>query len=241
MSLKESLQILIVDDDLRLRALLERYLKEQGYVVRSVADGRQLDTMLVRERFDLLVLDLMLPGENGLDICRRLRGQGCEIPILMLTAKGDEIDRIVGLELGADDYLPKPCNPRELLARIRAVLRRRMREAPGTPGDAGQVVRFGDCELQLATRRLRRDRQEAILTTGEFALLKALVEHPRRPLSRDHLLNLARGREHTAYDRSVDVQISRLRRLVEPDPAQPRYIQTVWGVGYMFAPDDLPT
>ncbi len=240
MPLEESPRILIVDDDPRLRALLERYLKEQGYRVRGVADGRQLDTILEREPFDLLVLDLMLPGENGLDICRRLRGQGCEIPILMLTAKGDEIDRIIGLELGADDYLPKPCNPRELLARIRAILRRRARETPGVPGDAGQIVRFGGCELHLATRRLWRDSQEITLTSGEFALLKALVEHPRRPLSREHLLDLARGREHTAFDRSVDVQISRLRRLVEPDPAQPRYIQTVWGVGYLFAPDDPP-
>lgn len=238
MSLGESPRILIVDDDLRLRTLLERYLKEQGCATRGLADGRQLDTILEREPFDLLVLDLMLPGENGLDICRRLRGQGQGIPILMLTAKGDEIDRIIGLELGADDYLPKPCNPRELLARIRAILRRQARETPGAPGDAGQVVRFGDCELHLATRRLWRDSQEIILTTGEFALLKALVEHPRRPLSRDHLLDLARGRERTVFDRSVDVQISRLRRLVEPDPAQPRYIQTVWGVGYLFAPDD---
>ncbi|NJM12061.1 MAG: two-component system response regulator OmpR, partial [Synechococcaceae cyanobacterium SM1_2_3] len=150
------------------------------------------------------------------------------------------IDRIIGLELGADDYLPKPCNPRELLARIRAILRRRVREAPGTPGEAGQVRRFGPCELQLGTRRLWRDGQELTLTTGEFALLKALVEHPRRPLSRDRLLDLARGREHAAYDRSVDVQISRLRRLVEPDPTQPRYLQTVWGIGYMFVPDDSP-
>ncbi|MCP5159720.1 MAG: two-component system response regulator OmpR [Gammaproteobacteria bacterium] len=240
MTSSDPIRILIVDDDARLRALLERYLREQGCTVRGVADGRRLDAALEQEPFDLLVLDLMLPGENGLDICRRLRNQGCNLPILMLTAKGDEVDRIVGLELGADDYLPKPCNPRELLARIRAILRRRTREAPGSPGAPGAIVRFGRCELQLATRRLGRDGQELTLTSGEFALLKALVEHPRRPLTRDHLLDLARGRERNAFDRSVDVQISRLRRLVEPDPTQPRYIQTVWGVGYVFVPDEPP-
>jgi two-component system phosphate regulon response regulator OmpR len=230
--------VLIVDDDLRLRTLLERYLQDQGCAVHSVPNGEQMDTVLAQESFDIMVLDLMLPGEDGLSICRRLRGQGDRIPILMLTAKGDEIDRIIGLEIGADDYLSKPCNPRELLARIKAILRRNMRDAPGAPLDTGAPVSFGRCRLNLATRQLLRRGEEISLTSGEFALLKALVSHPRRPLSREQLMDLARGREHGAFDRSIDVQISRLRRLVEPDPGKPRFIQTVWGVGYVFVPDE---
>jgi len=156
----------------------------------------------------------------------------------MLTAKGDEIDRIVGLELGADDYLPKPFNPRELVARIHAVLRRRVAPPPpGTPGEADTQVSFGDTVVNLGTRELMRAGTSTTLTTGEFALLKVLAEHPRKPLSRDKLMELARGREYDVFDRSIDVQISRLRKLVEEDPAKPRYIQTVWGFGYVFVPD----
>jgi len=155
----------------------------------------------------------------------------------MLTAKGDEVDRIVGLEMGADDYLPKPFNPRELLARIRAVLRRHTIELPGAPSTAEKVVSFGSYQLNLATRELSRDGDPVALTSGEFAVLKVLVSHPREPLSRDKLMNLARGREYTATERSIDVQVSRLRRLLEQDPAQPRYLQTVWGLGYVFVPD----
>ncbi|MGL5587856.1 MAG: winged helix-turn-helix domain-containing protein, partial [Aeromonas veronii] len=155
----------------------------------------------------------------------------------MLTAKGDEVDRIVGLEMGADDYLPKPFNPRELLARIRAVLRRHTVELPGAPSAAEKVVNFGAFQLNLATRELSRDGEPMALTSGEFAVLKVLVSHPREPLSRDKLMNLARGREYTATERSIDVQVSRLRRLLEQDPAQPRYLQTVWGLGYVFVPD----
>ncbi|MBP6097065.1 MAG: two-component system response regulator OmpR [Methyloversatilis sp.] len=231
-------KVLIVDDDARLRALLERYLGEQGFSVKAVADGAQMDRALARELYDLMVLDLMLPGEDGLAICRRLRAQGNEMPVVMLTAKGDDVDRIVGLEMGADDYLPKPFNPRELVARINAVLRRQApKPPPGAPALDERVVRFGQVEVNLAARTLTRDHQEQVLTTGEFSLLKVLLESPRVPLSRDKLMELARGREYDAFDRSIDVQMSRLRKLVEDDPAKPRYLQTVWGFGYVFVPD----
>ena len=180
----------------------------------------------------------MLPGEDGLSICRRLRGAASDQPIIMLTAKGDDVDRIVGLEMGADDYLPKPFNPRELVARIHAVLRRRAPAAPpGAPTGEEEVVSFGSVEVNLGTRSMARNGSPSPLTTGEFAVLKALVKHPRQPLSRDKLMELARGREYEVFDRSIDVQISRLRKLVEEDPAHPRYIQTVWGFGYVFVPD----
>lgn len=231
-------RLLIVDDDLRLRTLLERYLEKEGCSVNTVSGGRQMDSALTQERYDLIVLDLMLPDEDGLSICKRLRGQGNEVPILMLTAKGDEIDRIVGLEVGADDYVAKPVNPRELLARIKAILRRQIREVPAGPIRNAKEISFGVCRLNLSTRQLFRTDREVSLTSGEFALLKALVGHPRRPLSRDQLMNLARGRDHGAFDRSIDVQISRLRRIVEPDASKPRYIQTVWNVGYVFVPDE---
>ncbi len=231
-------KVLIVDDDARLRALLERYLGEQGFSVKAVADSAQMDRALARELYDLMVLDLMLPGEDGLAICRRLRAQDNTMPVVMLTAKGDEVDRIVGLEMGADDYLPKPFNPRELVARINAVLRRQApKPPPGAPALDERVVRFGQVEVNLAARTLTRDGQEQVLTTGEFSLLKVLLESPRVPLSRDKLMELARGHEYDAFDRSIDVQMSRLRKLVEDDPAKPRYLQTVWGFGYVFVPD----
>lgn len=234
-------KIIVVDDDVRLRELLNRYLTEQGYTVRAVADSNEMNRWLARERYDLMVLDLMLPGEDGLSICRRLRGLGDKMPIIMLTAKGDDVDRIVGLEIGADDYLPKPFNPRELVARIQAVLRRAPEaQPPGAPGSEQQPVEFGPYSFNLATRSLSRSGKDVPLTTGEFALLKVLVQHPRTPLSRDKLMELARGREFGAFDRSIDVQISRLRKLVEDDPAKPAYIQTVWGFGYVFIPDGKP-
>ncbi len=233
----ETTKILVVDDDMRLRGLLERYLVEQGFIVRSVGNSEQMDRLLERENFHLMVLDLMLPGEDGLSICRRLRQKENEIPIVMLTAKGDEVDRIIGLELGADDYLPKPFNPRELLARIKAVLRRKAKEIPGAPSTEESVVQFGEFSLNLATREMRKGDEEIPLTSGEFAVLKALVTHAREPLSRDKLMNLARGRDYSALERSIDVQVSRLRRMLEVDPAKPRYIQTVWGLGYVFVPD----
>jgi len=231
-------RILVVDDDLRLRELLKRYLGEQGYAVRVVGDSAEMTRALERERCDLMVLDLMLPGEDGLAICRRLRGQGERLPVIMLTAKGDDVDRIVGLEIGADDYLAKPFNPRELVARIQAVLRRSpARETPGAPSAISEITAFGAFTLNLGTRSLARDGEPLTLTTGEFALLKVLAQHPRQPLSRDKLMALARGREFGAFDRSIDVQISRLRKLIEVDPSKPAFIQTVWGFGYVFVPD----
>jgi len=199
--------------------------------------AEQMDRLLERENFHLIVLDLMLPGEDGLSICRRLRQQGSTIPIVMLTAKGDEVDRIIGLELGADDYLPKPFNPRELLARIKAVMRRQTQDVPGAPAQQEAEISFGEFSLDLATREMYHGDEAIALTSGEFAVLKVLVTHPREPLSRDKLMNLARGRDYSALERSIDVQVSRLRRLIEKDPANPRYIQTVWGLGYVFVPD----
>jgi two-component system phosphate regulon response regulator OmpR len=222
---------------MRLRGLLERYLVEQNFQVRAAANSEQMDRLLERENFHLMVLDLMLPGEDGLSICRRLRQKENDMPIIMLTAKGDEVDRIIGLEMGADDYLPKPFNPRELLARIKAVMRRRSVEAPGAPSQDEQIIEFGGYTLNLATREMSKGEEPMVLTSGEFAVLKSLVTHPREPLSRDKLMNLARGRDYSALERSIDVQVSRLRRMLEEDPANPRYIQTVWGLGYVFVPD----
>ncbi len=231
-------KVLIVDDDARIRDLLRRYLTQEGFGVVLAEDGKSLTRILLRESVDLIVLDLMLPGEDGLSICRRLRAGRDRTPIIMLTAKGEDVDRIVGLEVGADDYLAKPFNPRELLARINAVLRRRpAQEAPGSPSSDNQVVNFGPFCFDLGARTLRRDNEDLPLTTGEFAMLKTLVRHPRQPLSREKLAQLARGREFEPFDRSLDVQVSRLRKLIEVDAAVPRYIQTVWGVGYVFVPD----
>jgi len=230
-------RILIVDDDQRHRDLLVKYLGGEGYDVKAVPDAPALDKQLARERYDLVVLDLMLPGEDGLSICRRLRAQQTAPAIIMLTAKGDDVDRIVGLEMGADDYLPKPFNPKELVARVKAVLRRRAPAGPpGAPAEGG-VFQFGDFSLNLSTRSLTRAGKPVQLTTGEFSVLKVLVQHPRQPLSRDKLMELARGREYEVFDRSIDVQISRLRKIVEQDPSKPKHIQTVWGFGYVFVPD----
>ncbi len=231
-------RIVVVDDDARIRDLLRRYLTQEGFEVLLAEDSKALNRVLTRETVNLIVLDLMLPGEDGLSICRRLRAGNDLTPIIMLTAKVEDVDRIVGLEVGADDYLPKPFNPRELLARIHAVLRRRPTlEAPGAPAKDAQNVTFGPFEFDMTLRRLSKDGEQIALTTGEFSMLKALVRHPSQPLSRDKLAQLARGREFEPFDRSLDVQISRLRKMIEPDPTQPRYIQTVWGVGYVFVPD----
>jgi two-component system phosphate regulon response regulator OmpR len=231
-------KILVVDDDARIRDLLRRYLTQEGFEVILAEDGKALNRLMLRETADLIVLDLMMPGEDGLSICRRLRAANDRTPIIMLTAKGEDVDRIVGLEVGADDYLGKPFNPRELLARISAVLRRRPPiEAPGAPSTENETVVFGPFTFDLGARTLRRNDEDLPLTTGEFAMLKALVRHPRQPLSREKLAQLARGREFEPFDRSLDVQVSRLRKLVELDASAPRYIQTVWGVGYVFVPD----
>lgn len=231
-------KILIVDDDPRLRDLLRRYLGENGFNVLVSENGEAMKRLWVREHFDVLILDLMMPGEDGLAILKRLRAEKDMTPVIMLTARGEDVDRILGLELGADDYLGKPFNPRELLARIHAVLRRRPRQdAPGAPSMENEVVKFGDFELDLGTRVLKKNGKIVPLTTGEFAVLKAFARHPRQPLSRDKLMEMARGREYEAFDRSLDVQVSRLRKLLEPDPSKPRYLQTVWGLGYVFIPD----
>ena len=231
-------KILVVDDDQRIRDLLRRYLVQEGFDVFQAEDGKSLNRILLRETVDLIVLDLMLPGEDGLSICRRLRAANDRTPIIMLTAKVEDIDRIVGLEVGADDYLGKPFNPRELLARINAVLRRRPAvEAPGAPSGENEVVQFGPYSFDLSTRSLFKGDEELSLTTGEFAMLKALVRHPRQPMSREKLAQLSRGREFEPFDRSLDVQISRLRKMLESDASTPRYIQTVWGVGYVIVPD----
>ena len=231
-------KIVVVDDDTRIRDLLRRYLSQEGFDVLLAEDARALQRIMQRETVDLLVLDVMLPGEDGLSICKRLRSEGVRTPIIMLTAKSEDVDRIVGLEVGADDYLGKPFNPRELLARIHAVLRRRPpAEVPGAPSQDAEIVKFGPFEFDLSLRTLRKDGQDLSLTTGEFAMLKALVRHPRQPLSREKLAQLARGREFEPFDRSLDVQVSRLRKLIEEDASSPRYLQTVWGVGYVFVPD----
>ena len=231
-------KLLVVDDDPRLRDLLRRYLGENGFTVFVAENGVAMNRLWLRERFDALILDLMMPGEDGLQILRRLREQKDMTPIIMLTARGEDVDRIVGLEMGADDYIPKPFNPRELLARIHAVLRRRpANEVPGAPSMEGEVVKFGEFELDLGTRELRKNGEPMPLTTGEFAVLKAFARHPGQPLSRDKLMEIARGREYEAFDRSLDVQVSRRRKLIEPDPSKPRFLQTVWGLGYIFIPD----
>ena len=230
--------LLVVDDDPRLRELLRRYLTENLFEVSLAQDGPSMNRLMQRQPFDMVVLDLMMPGEDGLSIIRRLRGAGDTTPVIMLTAKGDDIDRIVGLEMGADDYLAKPFNPRELLARIHAVLRRQPAgDLPGAPGSETTEVVFGEFRLNLALRSLTKNGEPVPLTSGEFSVLKAFARHPRVPISREKLMLLARGREYGAFDRSLDVQISRLRRLIEDDPQHPRFLQTVWGVGYVFVPD----
>ncbi|GAA4405419.1 two-component system response regulator OmpR [Quisquiliibacterium transsilvanicum] len=231
--------LLVVDDDPKLRELLRRYLAENQFEVSLAQDGPAMNRLLQRQPVDLIVLDLMLPGEDGLSIVRRLRGGGDTTPVIMLTAKGDDVDRIVGLEMGADDYIAKPFNPRELLARIHAVLRRQpAADLPGAPSADAAEVEFGEFRLNLAQRTLHRKDEQMPLTSGEFAVLKVFARHPRVPLSREKLMMLARGREYSAFDRSLDVQISRLRKLIEADPQHPRYLQTVWGVGYVFIPDE---
>jgi two-component system phosphate regulon response regulator OmpR len=231
-------KILIVDDDIRTRESLKNYLRQEGFEVLQADDSKAMSRILQRESVDMIILDLMLSGEEGLSVCRRLRAANDLTPIIMLTAKSDEADRIVGLELGADDYLTKPFNPRELLARIHAVMRRSpMPEVPGAPTTDNEIVKFGHFTLNLGTRVLRKDGKDLPLTSGEFAMLKALVRHPRQSLSREKLAHMARGRDFESFDRSLDVQVSRLRKLIEEDPSSPRYIQTVWGVGYVFVPD----
>lgn len=243
----EPRRIWVVDDDPELRQLLAQVLGDQGYRVRCLEDGAQLTARLRGdlggERPDLLVLDLMLPGDDGLTLLRRLRDGGDDLPVLMLTARAEAVDRIIGLEQGADDYLAKPFLPRELTARIDAVLRRRQRleaSPAGTVDAAGDAVRFGDCLFDPARRLLERGGREVPITSGECDLLRVFVRHPHRPLSRQRLIDLARGPTSETDSRSMDVQVSRLRRLIETDPRLPRHLQTVWGYGYVFVPDGQP-
>lgn len=231
--------LLVVDDDREIRTLVSQFLAKHGLRVTAARDGLDMARALETARFDLVVLDLMLPGEDGLSLCRKLRADPATsaIPIIMLTAMGEETDRIVGLEMGADDYLAKPFSPRELLARIKAVLRRSGGGSlqPGAP--AGKNLSFDGWRLDLAKRELRDPSGALIqLSAGEYDLLIAFVEHPQRVLNRDQLLDLARGRSAAPFDRSVDVQVSRLRRKIEPDPLNPTLIKTVRGGGYMFTP-----
>jgi len=231
--------ILVVDDTQEIRDLVSRFLGEHGMRVSTAADGRQMHTILSGHPVDLIVLDLMLPGEDGLTLCRNLRVESA-VPILMLTAMGEETDRIVGLEMGADDYLAKPFHPRELLARIKAILRR-AQTPPVTPGLAeATVVRFDRWTFDIARRQLIGPQQVVVpLSTGEFNLLRTFIHHSGRVLNRDQLLDLTRGREVGPFDRSVDTQVSRLRKKLESDPKNPVLIKTVWGGGYVFTAHPL--
>jgi len=230
-------QILVVDDDREIRDLLARFLVRHGFRVETAADGKAMWAVLRDRRIDLVVLDLMMPGDDGLTLCRELRGKS-DMPVIMLTAMGEDIDRIIGLEVGADDYVAKPFNPRELLARIRAVMRRAGAAPRAGEGEApASVLSFAGWSLDTGGRTLTGpDGQPVELTSGEFDLLLALAERPQRVLSREQLLDLTRGRESSPFDRSIDVQVSRLRRKIEPDPARPELIKTVRSGGYMFTP-----
>lgn len=234
--------ILVVDDDREIRDLLGRFLAKHGLHVTTAKDGAEMERALAEWSIDLIVLDLMMPGEDGLSLTRRLRGQGSTLPIIMLTAMGEDTDRIVGLEMGADDYLPKPFNPRELLARVKAVLRRSQPDEAAAPAPeaGGSRYRFLDWHLDIATRDLISG--EGVVTplsAGEFDLLLAFVEHPRRVLSRDQLLDLARGRQAIPFDRSIDIQVSRLRRKLGDEAKDPQLIKTVRGGGYLFTAEVL--
>jgi DNA-binding response OmpR family regulator len=226
-------RIIVLDDEAELRNMLQRFLTGHGFHVRVVPDGKQLDRYLQREPYDLLVLDLMMEPEDGLTVCRRLRAEGQTLPILMLTAKGDPVDRVVGLETGADDYLAKPFLPDELVARIRALLRRQ-KMAAGVPTVTSQTLQFGEYEFDVGTQTLLHRGEPVEVHSAQMLLLHALGSSPNRPVSRENLLARARGRDHDALDRSIDVQILRLRQIVEDDPSKPRFIKTVWGVGYML-------
>ena len=230
-------RILVVDDDPGLRELLVAYLTTSGFVVDTAADGVQMQAQMLRAAPDLIVLDLMLPGEDGLSLAREVR-KTSELPIVMLSARGTETDRVVGLEVGADDYLPKPFSPRELLARLRALLRRAQPTATAAleaPAGSHRHA-FGPFTLDADAWRLLRDGNEVPVSSGEFELLRIFVEHPHRVLTRDALIDRLKGYERGAFDRSIDVRVTRLRRKIEADPTHPAYIRTVRGEGYLFNP-----
>lgn len=236
--MSNSQHILIVDDNKEILDLVSRFLAKDGYRVSTAVNGREMKKLLANARVDLILLDVMLPGEDGLTLCRDIRSES-NIPIIMLTAKGEEIDRVIGLEMGADDYIPKPFGTRELLARIKAVLRRSNEMgAVNTPTDAPKNFIFDDWKLDTSKRELiSTDDVVVPLSTGEFTLLMALAERPNRVLNRDQLLDIARGRASVAFDRSIDTQISRLRKKIEKDSKNPELIKTVWGGGYVFTPE----
>src|SRR5215469_82916 len=224
-------RILMIDDDARLAGMVSDYLGGAGFRLTVAGTGREGEALLKRESFDAVILDLMLPDADWLDLCRRLRAASTDVPILMLTARGEPMDRVVGLEVGADDYLAKPFEPRELQARLRAILRRR--SAP----PRAEVLRFGRLEIDKGARVVRVDGEERTVTSYQFALLLALAERASRVLSRDTLMDLLKGEKLEAFDRSVDVHISRIRAAIEDDPKKPRRILTVRGTGYVFARD----
>jgi two-component system OmpR family response regulator len=236
-AMSESPHILVVEDDRDISRLVGRYLRENDCRVSFAADGREMDECLASSRIDLVVLDVMLPGEDGLSLCRRLRAKS-HLPVVMLTAKGDELDRIIGIEMGADDYLSKPFNPRELLARIRAVLRRTALAAVSAPEAGTRLMTFDNWQLNCVARSLTNPEGSLVtLTSAEFDLMQALCERAGRTLSRDQLVDITQGRSAGAFERSVDILISRIRRKIERDPHRPEMIKTVRSGGYLFTPD----
>jgi two-component system, OmpR family, response regulator len=227
--------LLLVDDDKELSALLSKFLTRHGYRVSTAHNGKEMTSILETSRVNLVILDLMLPGDDGLVLCRRIRSTST-LPIIMLTAMGEEMDRIIGLEMGADDYLAKAANPRELLARVRAVLRRAGVPEMGSSTAQKQILEFAGWHLDITHRQLSSPQHALVpLRAGEFELLLAFVERPHRVLSRDQLLDLSRGRSANVFDRSIDVQVSRLRRKIEVDPKEPTLIKTVRNGGYILA------
>ncbi len=231
-------QLLMIEDDARLAAMVGEYLRQSGYGFTHAGDGASGLAALQASPPDLIILDLMLPDMDGLEVCRRIKGQGSEsagTAVLMLTAKGDPMDRIVGLEIGADDYLPKPFEPRELLARIRAVLRRGAEAGGGTAGGGHKLMRFGSLEIDRDARTVSISGALCELTSYQFDLLVALAERAGRVLSRDQIMEAVRGRELEAFDRSIDVHMGRIRSAIELDAKDPKRILTVRGVGYVFA------
>ena len=229
----ERATLLVVDDDAELRELAHQYLEQKGYRVVGAADGPAMDEALATHDIDLVILDVMLPGEDGLSIAKRLKRTSA-VPIIMVSAQGEDVDRIVGLEVGADDYMTKPFNPRELLARIRAVMRRTSGQEDATEA---RVVEFGSFRLDLDAHRLSDEERTVPLTTGEFDLLSVFARHPNKVLDRDRILDLLKGTERSPFDRSIDVRVTRLRGKIESNPSSPVFIKTVWGKGYLFSPD----
>ena len=227
-------KLLVVDDDPELRDLTKAYLMKNGFIVNTVESSMGMDEFLATNDVDLLILDLMLPGEHGLAIAKRLKKKK-DLPIIIVSAQGEDIDRIVGLEIGADDYLPKPFNPRELLARIRAVLRRSSGKLEEKETESSRLV-FNDFELDLNAHSLSRGGEKVSLTSGEFDLLALLAANPNRVLHRDTILDRLTGAERSPFDRSIDVRVTRLRGKLEFDPSKPELIKTIWGKGYMFCP-----